>query len=151
MSEPAAETAGWVPVGEIKSLASSGRLHACVEVRVLIVTVMELPTVLRLSFVHNQGLAAAQCCTATGNLTANYSTSLLQGRYVSVLRIKGQLTCIDSICFHAGGPLVSPSACAGCCCVSYAPSASCVNLHTPHFLVLVEGVGMLPDARTECT
>lgn len=30
-----------------------------------------------------------------------------QGRYVSVLRIKGQLTCIDSICFHAGGPLVS--------------------------------------------
>lgn len=50
--------AAWIPVGEARSLASSGRLHACV-----------------------------------------------QGRYISVLRIKGRLTCIDSICFHAGGPL----------------------------------------------
>ncbi|KAG2488150.1 hypothetical protein HYH03_013293 [Edaphochlamys debaryana] len=27
------------------------------------------------------------------------------GRYVTVLRIEGKLSCIDSICFHAGGPL----------------------------------------------
>jgi hypothetical protein len=32
-----------------------------------------------------------------------------QGRYVSILKVKGKLTCIDSICFHAGGPLVSTS------------------------------------------
>ncbi|KAF6253938.1 hypothetical protein COO60DRAFT_370700 [Scenedesmus sp. NREL 46B-D3] len=31
--------------------------------------------------------------------------SCIQGRYVSILKVKGQLTCIDSICFHAGGPL----------------------------------------------
>eukprot|EP00882_Tetradesmus_deserticola_P033514 GHRQ01038288.1.p1 GENE.GHRQ01038288.1~~GHRQ01038288.1.p1 ORF type:complete len:209 (+),score=29.46 GHRQ01038288.1:240-866(+) len=31
--------------------------------------------------------------------------SCIQGRYVSILSIKGHLTCIDSICFHAGGPL----------------------------------------------
>ncbi|GIM12859.1 hypothetical protein Vretimale_16093 [Volvox reticuliferus] len=29
----------------------------------------------------------------------------VQGRYVTVLRIDGKLYCIDSICFHAGGPL----------------------------------------------
>ena len=31
----------------------------------------------------------------------------LQGRYVSLVRKNNVLTCIDSICFHAGGPLVS--------------------------------------------
>lgn len=30
---------------------------------------------------------------------------VLEGRYVTVLRIDGGLTCIDSVCFHAGGPL----------------------------------------------
>lgn len=30
----------------------------------------------------------------------------LQGRYVTVLRMDGMIYCIDSICFHAGGPLV---------------------------------------------
>ena len=29
----------------------------------------------------------------------------LQGRYVTVLKHGGQLYCLDSICFHAGGPL----------------------------------------------
>lgn len=45
MSEPADQLAGWVSVGEVKSLATSGRLHACVQVRLLTVTV-ELSTVL---------------------------------------------------------------------------------------------------------
>lgn len=31
----------------------------------------------------------------------------VQGRYITVLRVKGQLYAIDSVCFHAGGPLVS--------------------------------------------
>ncbi|PNH09110.1 Rieske domain-containing protein [Tetrabaena socialis] len=29
----------------------------------------------------------------------------LEGRYVTVLRLDGKLSCIDSVCFHAGGPL----------------------------------------------
>ncbi|GLI70844.1 hypothetical protein VaNZ11_015839 [Volvox africanus] len=29
----------------------------------------------------------------------------IEGRYVTVIRIDGKLYCIDSICFHAGGPL----------------------------------------------
>lgn len=33
-------------------------------------------------------------------------TYWVQGRYVSVLRLQGILHAIDSICFHAGGPLV---------------------------------------------
>lgn len=28
------------------------------------------------------------------------------GRYISIIQHEGQLYCIDSICFHAGGPLV---------------------------------------------
>ncbi len=30
---------------------------------------------------------------------------LLQGRYVTVLQHDGRLYCLDSVCFHAGGPL----------------------------------------------
>lgn len=30
---------------------------------------------------------------------------VLEGRYVSILRVQGKLYCIDSVCFHAGGPL----------------------------------------------
>lgn len=30
---------------------------------------------------------------------------LLQGRYVTVLQHDGKLYCLDSVCFHAGGPL----------------------------------------------
>jgi hypothetical protein len=33
-----------------------------------------------------------------------------QGRYVTVLRHKGELHAIDSICYHAGGPLVRGAA-----------------------------------------
>lgn len=29
----------------------------------------------------------------------------IEGRYITVLRLDGALRCIDSICFHAGGPL----------------------------------------------
>mmetsp|Transcript_26504 Transcript_26504/g.36603 ORF Transcript_26504/g.36603 Transcript_26504/m.36603 type:complete len:171 (-) Transcript_26504:206-718(-) len=29
----------------------------------------------------------------------------IQGRYISILRVRSQLFCIDSICYHAGGPL----------------------------------------------
>ncbi|GIL60283.1 hypothetical protein Vafri_14914 [Volvox africanus] len=29
----------------------------------------------------------------------------IEGRYVTVIRMDGKLYCIDSICFHAGGPL----------------------------------------------
>jgi nitrite reductase/ring-hydroxylating ferredoxin subunit len=29
-----------------------------------------------------------------------------QGRYVTLLRLEGKVYCIDSVCFHAGGPLV---------------------------------------------
>ena len=32
----------------------------------------------------------------------------MQGRYVSVLRHRGKLFAIDSICYHAGGPVVRP-------------------------------------------
>ena len=28
-----------------------------------------------------------------------------QGRFVSVIQHAGRLYCIDSVCFHAGGPL----------------------------------------------
>ncbi|WIA34589.1 hypothetical protein OEZ86_012909 [Tetradesmus obliquus] len=42
----------------------------------------------------------ASSLAATGRMH-----TCIQGRYVSVLKVKGQLTCIDSICFHAGGPL----------------------------------------------
>ena len=29
----------------------------------------------------------------------------MQGRYVTVLKHEGKLHCLDSVCFHAGGPL----------------------------------------------
>ena len=29
----------------------------------------------------------------------------LEGRYISILQHQGQLYCLDSVCFHAGGPL----------------------------------------------
>jgi hypothetical protein len=69
MSEPVDQIAGWVSVGEIKSLASSGRLHACVEVRVRY-TVMELPTVLQLSCVVGPSLGSSTVlhCKSKSNL-----------------------------------------------------------------------------------
>ena len=33
--------------------------------------------------------------------------NVTQGRYVTIIRLDGKLACIDAICFHAGGPLVS--------------------------------------------
>ena len=30
----------------------------------------------------------------------------LQGRFVTVFRLEGKFYCIDSVCYHAGGPLV---------------------------------------------
>ncbi|GLC42375.1 Cytochrome c oxidase subunit 1 [Pleodorina starrii] len=42
----------------------------------------------------------SKSCPEGGRLHAK-----IEGRYVSVLRIDGKLFCIDSICFHAGGPL----------------------------------------------
>jgi nitrite reductase/ring-hydroxylating ferredoxin subunit len=85
--------AAWVPVGEARSLASSGWLHVCVQV-------------------WRQTGQAFQ--PAVAPITYPRAQPVLQGRYISVLRIKGRLTCIDSICFHAGGPLVSTSAAADC-------------------------------------
>mmetsp|Transcript_13894 Transcript_13894/g.39195 ORF Transcript_13894/g.39195 Transcript_13894/m.39195 type:complete len:101 (+) Transcript_13894:353-655(+) len=29
----------------------------------------------------------------------------VNGRYVSIFNVKGELYCIDAICYHAGGPL----------------------------------------------
>lgn len=46
----------------------------------------------------------AKSLVATGRLH-----TCIKGRYVSILRVKGRLTCMDSVCFHAGGPLVGES------------------------------------------
>eukprot|EP00878_Enallax_costatus_P035012 GHUV01038972.1.p1 GENE.GHUV01038972.1~~GHUV01038972.1.p1 ORF type:complete len:114 (+),score=11.71 GHUV01038972.1:41-382(+) len=43
---------------------------------------------------------ASSLAGSTGRLQA-----CIKGRYVTVLKVRGELTCIDSVCFHAGGPL----------------------------------------------
>lgn len=67
-------------VGDSASCPEGGRMHAKIEVGETIHSGVVTP------------------CLAT--------IMLLQGRYVTILRNDGVLTCIDSICFHAGGPLV---------------------------------------------
>lgn len=102
-----AETIGhdWVQVGPASSLAATGRMHTCIQVK-------------RLYWCFCSNSASLGFCRPSER-HAHTCTDLLllllpchtcqQGRYVSVLKVKGQLTCIDSICFHAGGPLVSSS------------------------------------------
>lgn len=103
-SSPGKKTqAEWVHVGDVNALASSGRLHACVQVGlVLCCTPDNAPWVV--AGMH--GIRGLENDFADDNNLVR-PFCIFQGRYVSVLRIKGRLTCIDSICFHAGGPLVS--------------------------------------------
>jgi len=46
-------------------------------------------------------------CTASELAEGGRLHIRVQGRYVTVLRLGGRLFCIDSVCYHAGGPLGS--------------------------------------------
>jgi nitrite reductase/ring-hydroxylating ferredoxin subunit len=79
-------TLAWHKVAEPSGIPEGQRLHACIEVR--------LPGLLR---PHR----------ASPNLATNGPTLLhMQGRFLTLLRLEGKVSAIDSICFHAGGPLV---------------------------------------------
>ena len=47
----------------------------------------------------------ADACALDTAATVGRLHTCVQGRYVSVIRHQGQLHCLDSVCFHAGGPL----------------------------------------------
>lgn len=48
---------------------------------------------------------ALACSTHRGCTPTLRVGTHMQGRYVTVLKHEGKLHCLDSVCFHAGGPL----------------------------------------------
>jgi nitrite reductase/ring-hydroxylating ferredoxin subunit len=100
-------------VGDASALKEGGRLHAKAQVS------------------HSKcNWGAIGVALLVHECTGNAACA--QGRYVTVLRLDGQLSCIDSVCFHAGGPLVSMRANAALCrCSSSHLPAEAVTQHAP--------------------
>ena len=97
-------------IGESTSLSEGGRLHVKVEVR---------------GPVDHPGVHAPYLLERQW---------FIQGRYVSVLRLKGAIHAIDSVCFHAGGPL-------GIGEIEDLNGKSCIVCPWHHYKVQCRGIG----------
>ncbi len=84
-------------VGDSASLPEGGRLHAKIEASVVITATHTCQW--HPPHLQRPSHPSPHLCTLP-------HTIAMQGRYITVLRLDGVLRCIDSICFHAGGPLV---------------------------------------------
>jgi hypothetical protein len=109
----------WIRVGDAP-LRDKQRLHVCVEVRVCSCEWPRQPegACVDRARINAAGAGAAALADAR---PATKQQNQQKGRYVTLLRVVkgGALSAIDSVCFHAGGPLVI--LCFFCVCLCSAP------------------------------
>jgi hypothetical protein len=120
-SMQAAHSPAWHKVVDPSGIPEGKRVHACIQVSA------------HLRPAPRRSSRLSQLSPLAAVVTAQLCVQL-QGRYLTLLRLQGKVTCIDSICFHAGGPLVrAPPGCLACLQAHRSQSDSLLALAAGHW------------------